>query len=377
MQTLARFGKTFAGAIVLAAAGTLAAHAQDLPITSIQSVTGVLAFAGASEQKGIRLAVDEVNQRGGIHGHRLDLKEYDDASDKAQAINLASQAIDRDHALLTMGPTSSVNSLTIAPIFNDKRAPLLSFATSDEFLKSGPWSLKFQQSAAVSIPMGAEYVLKKTAIRKVAIVYDRTNEGMIDFKNFFRGPFEKGGGKIVTEEAVVSSDSNFLPLATKLKSMDLDAIYLSTYAEQSANIILQLRQAGLSDKVKFIGTIALVSPKFLSIAGKAAEGTVTVADYVYGLDRPLNKSFEAAYQARYHQEPDNWAALAYSMAQVGIAAIEGAGPNPTRKSIRDAYLKLHDVPVVIGSGVWNQTDRRPNYGGLMLIVKDGKFVAAP
>lgn len=368
---------SFLGAIALASLCASTARAEDITVASIQSSTGVLSFAGAQEQKAIRLAVEEINQKGGIHGNKITLLERDDGSDKGQAINLANQAVDRDRALLTLGPTATSNSVAVAPIFNEKRAPVLSFATSDAVLAAGPWSLKFQQSAALSIPMGARYALQKTAIRKVAIVYDRTNEGMIEFKNFFRNPFKAGGGTIVTEEAVVSSDSNFLPLATKLKSMDVDAIYLSMYAEQSANLLVQLRKAGISDKVKFIGTIALVSPKFLSIAGKAAEGTFTVADYVYGMGRPLNKSFEAAYRARYKEEPDNWAALGYSLAQVGLAAIRDAGPNPTREKVRDAYQKLRDVPVLIGSGLWNVNDRRPNYGGLVLTVKDGKFVMAP
>ncbi len=364
-------------ALALTASAALAAQAQNIPVASIQSVTGAAAFAGVHYQNAVRLAVEEANARGGIHGTKIDLTERDNASDKGQAINLANQAIDRDRALLVMGPTATADSVAVAPIFNDKKAPNLSFSASDAMLKFGPWSQKFQQAPSISTQQVARYVLEKTQIRKVAIIYDRSSEGLIDFKNQFRSAFTPGGGTVVAEEAVIGSDANFLPLATKLKGMDLDAVYFSTYGEQAANIMLQLRQAGVPDKVRAIGTIAMVSPKFLSIAGKAAEGTIAASDYLPGIDRPLNKAFEAAYKARFGIDADNWAAVGYSGALVGLAALKEAGPNPTREKVRDAFMKLRDVPVVIGSGTWNHKDRHPNYGSIVLAVKEGKFAAAP
>lgn len=353
------------------------AQAQDIPVSSIQHATGVGAFSGVAYQNAIRLAVDEFNAKGGVQGQKIKLMERDDASDKGQTINLANQAVDRDRAVLVLGPSSTANAVASAPIFNDRKTPNLSFATSDAVLNAGPWSLKMQQSPSVINPLIAKYVLEKTRIKRVAIVFDRTNEALIESKTFFRDPFKAGGGVITSEEAVVSSDSNFLPLATKLKAQQVDAVYLGTYTDQAANIIQQLRQAGVPESVRFIGTITLASPKFISLAGKAAEGTITVGDYMPGINRPLNKSFEAAYKARYGVEPDSWAATGYTLAQVALATLREAGPNPTREKVRDAYFKLRDVPILGGSGLWNQTNRKPYYGAIVQIVKDGKLVAAP
>ncbi|MEC3768829.1 ABC transporter substrate-binding protein [Cupriavidus sp. SS-3] len=365
-----------AGFAALAACAFAQAQAQEIPIMSIQSVTGAAAFAGASYQNGIRLAVDEANTKGVLGSARIKLIERDNASDKGQAINLANQAIDRERVVLSLGPSATSDSVGVAPIFNDKHVPMMSMASSDAIIAPGPWVFKFQQSATDISPRMAKYVLEKTSVRKVAMVYDRGNEALIEYKNYFRDPFKAGGGTVVAEEAVVTSDTNFLPLVTKLKAMDLDAVYLATYSEQSANIILQLRQAGLPEKVRFIGTIALVTPRFLNIAGKAAEGTLAVSEFVNGMDRPLNKTFEAAYKARYKAEPDAWAATGYSSIQVALAALRDAGPNPDRQKVRDALMKVHDVPVVVGSGSWNHSDRRPRYGSIVLVVKDGKFVQA-
>lgn len=369
--------KILAGALALATLTATAARAQDITVVSIQASTGALAYGGVVFQNSIRMAMDEANQKGGVNGQKIKLIEQDNGSDKGQAINLANQAIDRDKAVLVLGPTSTADTIAVAPVFNEKKVPNLHFATSDAVLKAGTWSMKFQQSPTVVSALVAKYVMEKTPMRKVAFVFDRSNEAWIDSKNNFRDPFKAAGGTVVTEEAIVTADSNFLPLATKLKTMDVDAVYLATYPEQSANIIVQLKQAGIADKVRFIGAVAMASPKFLSVAGKAAEGSIAVADHVNGIDRPLNKAFEAAYKARYKTEPDVWASVGYSMAQVALATLKEAGPNPSRQAVHDAFLKLRDVPILGGTGLWNQTDRKPNFGALVLVVKDGKFVVAP
>lgn len=374
-----RFLHAFKSRAVAAALAALAtgAYADSLTLVSIQSMTGPAAFAGAVFQQAIQLAMDEANAKGGIHGSKVVVAERDDAGDKGQAINLSSQAIDRDKALLVLGPTATADSLPVAPVFNEKKTPFIPFAGSDAILKAGPWTLKFRQAPDVDGPVLARYMLDKTPVRKVALVFDRTNEALIEFKNTFRDPFKAGGGAIAAEEAVVSADTNFLPLATKLKSLDVDAVYLSVYAEQAGNIATQLRKAGVPEKVRIIGSLAIVSPKFLNAAGKSAEGVIAISDYVPGMDRPLNKAFDAAWRARYKSEPDSYAATGYSQAQVVLAALKEAGPNPTREKVRDAYMRLRDVPVVVGSGVWNHTERRPRYGALVLAVKDGQFVIAP
>jgi branched-chain amino acid transport system substrate-binding protein len=377
MRHIHQTGKKLATTMALAFAAIAAAHAQEIPVVSIQSMTGTTAFAGAAFQNAIRMAVEDVNAKGGVNGAKIKLIERDNASDKGQAINLANQAADRDRAVLVLGPSSTADTMAVAPVLNDKRVPSVGFAGSDAILKSGPWTLKFRQNSEVDSPILAKYVLEKTKYRKVALVFDRTNEALIEFKNNFRDAFKAGGGTVVAEEAVISSDSNFLPLATKLKSLDIDAVYFTNYAEQSGNMALQLRQAGLPDKVGFIGSLAIASPKFVSVGGKAAEGTIAISDYLSGIDRSSNKAFEIAYKSRYNADADSFAAAGYSLAQVAIEALKQAGPNPTREAVRDAYLKLRNVPVVFGSGNWTQEDRKPNYGAVMLVVKDGKFVIAP
>jgi branched-chain amino acid transport system substrate-binding protein len=186
------------------------------------------------------------------------------------------------------------------------------------------------------------------------------------------------GGQVVAEEGIQASDSNFLPLATKIASMNPDAVFIAAPAELSANFFIQLLQAGVDPKTRFLGPASLASPGFLKTGGKAVENTYVVADYAAGNPNPLNAAFTEAYKARYGIAPDNWAGMGYSTALIGLQALRNAGPNPTREKVRAELAKSNKVPVVIGDGLWTlDTVRQPSYGAAILQVKNGAFVSAP
>lgn len=356
--------------------GPVCAIAQEIPVMSIAAMTGPAGFAGTPEQNGIRLAFEEANKNGVLGKATVKLIEGDYASDKAQAINLANQAIQRHQVLLSLGPTASPDGIALGYIFNEAKTPMISFATSPDITATGKWVYKIQQSSADTIPELAKYVLSKAGIKRVALVFDNSNDGNIESKTLFGKAITAGGGTIVADEAISSKESNFLPLVTKLASMNLDGIFLAVYAEQAANVMIQLRQAGVPAKVRFLGAQAVATPRLMEIGGKAAEGTLVTGEYSPGVDRPLNKAFEAAYKARYGVTADFFAAIGYSMGLVALQAIKDAGPNPDREKVLAALEKIKDVPVVVGSGLWNHNNRNGHYGVNVIEVKDGKFALA-
>ena len=372
LSSLRRAGIALASTFALASI-----HAQEVTVVSVQAMTVPVAFAGAPYQNAIRMAFEEAAAKGTLGGVKVKLIEADNGSDKGQAINLANQAIDRDKAVLVLGFTSSVDSMAVSPIFNDKKTPLISLGTADAIVAAGPWSYKVQQGAADISPLIAQYALDKMKVRKVVTITDRSNAGFVDFRKYFAEAFVAGGGTVVAEETVVTADTNFLPLATKLKGMEFDAIYLATLGEQGGNVMVQLRQAGLADKVRVIGSLGVASVRYLEVGGKAVEGTISTSEFVPGMDRAQNKAFEAAYLARYKVAPDSWAATGYASAQIALAALKAAGPNPDREKVRNALSKLKDVPVVVGGGLWNHVERKPKYGAVIIAGRDGKYVAAP
>ena len=91
-----------------------------------------------------------------------------------------------------------------------------------------------------------------------------------------------------------------------------------------------------------------------------------------------NQRFVEAYRKKYNRTPDNGAALGYTAVKIAAAALRGAGANPTRDAVRDGFLKIKDFPVILGRGTFNfDNDRGARYEGVIMTVKNGKFVPAP
>jgi len=100
-------------------------------------------------------------------------------------------------------------------------------------------------------------------------------------------------------------------------------------------------------------------------------------DYVPSDPSAANQAFIKAYAASYWKAPTNWAAVGYTMGKLTAKAVTDAGPHPTREKVRDTLANFKDVPVLIGQGTWGVSpDRNPIYQGLVVTVKDGKFVPA-
>lgn len=351
------------------------ASAQEIPVGIISVQSGANAFSGVPMANGIHLAIDEANKKGYLGATKIKLIDGDYANDKAQAISLANQFIKRDKVVLSFGPLNSPDTLAVAPVFNDNKTPVLALATSDRVIETGPFAFKLEITPTELLVSVAKYVAQKTKIRRVAVVYQTTNDAQIEMKNVFSENLKAAGGTIVSDDGLSPNESNFLPLVTKIVSSNVDGVFIILNAEQAANLMVQLRQGGLAQSVPFIGSTSIVSPRMLAIAGKAAEGAIGQAEFIAGQER--NKDIEQAYKARFGVEIDAYAGLGYSMGLIGLQAIKLAGPDPTPEKVRDALLNVGQVAVPLGDGTWSHSNRKPKYESVIVQVKDGKFVPVP
>lgn len=368
-------------AVIAVLAGTTSppARADDVVVAAELAVTGPYAFAGAPSRDALPLAIDQINRNKLAGDNRIKLILEDTGSDKQQAISLINRFAQRDNALIVIGPSTSLEGVATAPVANALKIPMLTTtALSGDITKAGPYAFKTPESPEDTVVDVTRYAVEKMKVNKVALVFGRDNEGQIGQKNVARDYFKVHGVKVVDEESILSSDSDFQSLVTKLSSLDIDAIFLTPTAEQAANIVFQAREGGLDPKVGIIGTSNMGSDRFLRVGGKAVEGAVFFADYFAVNNNPTNKAFVDAYQAKFHKVPDNTTALGYATMQVMAAAIKAAGPRPTRETVRAALADLKHVPVVLGRGDFSfDANRNPHYGQVILTVRDGKFVPAP
>lgn len=368
--------RALAGAVLIALSGLAMAQGRDIPVGLFNAMTGNYAFGGVPIQNGMKLALEQANAAGLPGGAQFKIFEGDTAGEKGQTISLVNQFVKRDNVLMILGPTTSGEALAGAPVANDLQVPILAIGSSPGILATGPWAFKVQSTPVDIMKLLGKLAVEKLGVKRVITAMDQSNDGYVGQKEALVSYLKGAWVQIVADEKFVAAESNFLALATKIATTPTDAIFIAAPAEVAANLIIQIRQAGLDPKVKLIGPSTFGSLGFIKAGGKAVEGTYVVADYAPNSSSPLNTAFANAYKAKYKATPDNWAAMGYALATVAAQAVRNAGPNPDRTRIRDALAKLNKVPVVLGNGTWSvDAMRNPSYGGVLLQVKDGGFIA--
>jgi len=372
MTTIARL--TLATLLALGGTGIVrTAAAQEVLVGVPTASTGIFSFAAVAGRNGLLTALDEVNASGELGPVKLKAQVEDTASDKNQATTIVSRLVQDDKVVAILGPTSSVEAFAALPVAQQAKVPVFSTASAD-VTTVGDWIYKATATPVTIMEALAVSALERLKPAKVAYVFNRDNDAYIAQKNGVKTLFEANGVRTVAEETIVGGDTDFTALATKLASLDIDTLLVSTTAEVSANIIIQAKQAGLSPEVRIIGTPSMASQQFLKVGGAAVEGTIFVADYFVESDSALNKTFRESYKKRFNIEPDVFAAIGYNQLRVAAAAIKAAAPNYDRESIRAAAAKIKDLPTILGNGKLTITEKRtPEYGGFVITVKDGGF----
>lgn len=374
-----RYAKTWAAAVTVGMMlfVTTPSLGQQIPVGVPMALTGPYAFVGIAVRNGIVLALEEANGKGTLAPARLRIIGEDTASDKGQSITLANRLNAVDKVLIMLGPTSSIEGLAAAPVANDLKMPMFTSAVSGDVLKAGPWSYKITASPVDIMAEFGRFAANRLKLKKTVYVFNRDNDGLVTQKNVFRDVLKAAGGEVVAEEGILGSDTDFVALSTKLASSGADSIFIASPAEQGANLVIQARQAGLSDKVTILAPPSMASQAFIKTGGKAVEGAYLVADYFEGADTPQNKAFVAAFRAKHKAAPDNWAAVGYALGSVAVDILKIAGPNADRETVRASFGKLGRVPTVLGDGSFEfGPDRAPHYGAVILTVRSGAFVDA-
>lgn len=382
-KTTARRGATLRlGQIALATTllgATALAHSAEYTVVVMQAMTGGAAFIGVPASQGAQVAAEEINRKQELGaGNSIKVIAVDDANDRTQTLSLIQRFAADPNVLMVLGPTSGAVAVAGAAAANTGKLPLQSNSNSTDVLKAGPWSYILTQPGEITLPYMANYAVDKLKVKDCTVIGIHDVEIYVTMQKVFENTVKSKGGKIGSVEAIKGTDSDFSALATKVVSRDSDCVFISASAPQAANIVVQLRQAGLSRKTQIMGHNALSSPQFIERGGKAVEDVYLIGDWLPGANDETSRNFAAAYKAKYKVEPDNWSAWGYSAMRLAADAIKQAGPNPTRETVRAAMAKAKDVPVLVGNGKYTRdADRVPFVGMHVLQVKNGNFVKAP
>ncbi|WP_176454589.1 ABC transporter substrate-binding protein [Tardiphaga sp. OK246] len=346
----------------------------------VMSLTGSYAFAGVPIVNGMKIAQEDLEKEGYWGSNKFEVSYQDNRSDKQEAITLLNKFAQDPSTLIFIGPTSTAEALAAAPAANELKIPLYSNGTHSGILAAGPWSFKSSENAKNFVKPLGEYIARKLKPKSCYLVSIRDNVAYKEYAEAFAEGLKAGATRVNGNDTIVTTESDFTSLATKIVDSGADCVYVSTLPEPGANFIIQLRQAGLPDDAIIVSTQNAAGAPFIKTGGAAVEGTYFIAEFSPFTPNEVTSDFITKYTKSYGNPPDTWAAIGYSMLKVAAHSIRkaanDAGGRPTRDQVREAMANAKDVPVVIGEfGRYSvDKDRVPHFAPVILQLKNGKAV---
>ncbi len=331
------------GLIGLLLAGSLV-HAQEtVKIGVIQPLTGSVAYNGTTYVNGAKLALDEINSRGGVLGKKLELVIEDGQCKPANTVNAAEKLIQRDKVVVLAGAFCSSATLAIMPVAQNYKVPLVTGVSSAAQLteKGNDWFFRATETDALLAKAFAKILVNQLKLKKVA--YIGVND---DFGRGGVAEFEKQmtalGAATAMKEYFDHGTSDFYTLLSKLKDSHADGAFVAAETQDGSILVKQKAELGIDSKVFGVGSWA--TPDFMKLAGPAAEGIYAAVPYAYTLDTPKNHAFAKAYADRYREEPGKYSAAGYNVINILAEAISHASSTDAA-AIREALTKTsYDGP---------------------------------
>ncbi len=310
------------------------------------SLTGSTATFGLSTNKGIKMAFDEVNEKGGVKAKKIKLITLDDQGKPDEAAAAVTRLITQSKVVAVIGEVASSLTEAAAPFAQQYKIPLITpSSTNPSITKDRDFVFRVCFIDPFQGFVMAKFAWENLKIKKVAIFRDKANLYSIGLADAFIESFKKMGGTIVTDLSYQEKDIDFKAQLTQMKSKSPEAIFIPGYYTEVGLIARQAVQLGL--KIPLLGGDGWDSTRLHEIGKEAINGHYYSNHYSTESTDPTVQEFIKKFKARYNEVPDGLAALGYDAAKILVAAMERT-TEVTPQNIRDELAKTKDFPGVTG-----------------------------
>jgi branched-chain amino acid transport system substrate-binding protein len=305
--------------------------AEPIKIGLVTALSGQSAQGGEAIARGLGVAIDEINARGGIAGGRkLELVSRDDESNPAKGVIAARELIYKDKVSVIFGGLDTPVSMALVPLMNQTKTPFM-----------GPWAAGTGITRNGANP---NYVFRVSAVDELvdrAMVqyaqktFNSSKAGLILVNNPWGESNEKGlmaalaekGTKPAGAEKFEGNDVDIVPQLTRLRAAGADTLYLVGNVGPAAQVVKSLER--MDWKVPIVSHWGPATGRFTELAGPNAKNVHFVQTYsFFGKQSPQGEKVIAALRAKY-------------------PAIKGAADIAAAIGVANAYDGMHLVAKAI------------------------------
>ena len=348
-----------------------AASGNTITLGSITTNSGTAAAYGEAELKGFKLAISEINAKGGLNGKKIKLESMDDKGDATEASNAFNKLAGDNSVLAVLGPTISSTTAAVAPLADQSKLPAIAPAATSDSIATGGYLFRTCFKDSYQGEIAAKFAAETLKVKKVAVLYGTGDPYSSGVGKAFAAAAKKAGLDVVDEENSSSADdTEYSSQLQKIQASGAEFLYAPYYYSVAGPYIIpQARSLGYKGYV--MGPDGYDG---LKLTGDKSQYDKVLYTTHYSPDDTSNskvQDFIKSYKkANNNQEPNTFTALAYESVYMIKQAYEKAGKNPTREQIRNAIAGM-SFSGVTGKFTLDKKGS-PNKSVIVLELKNGK-----
>lgn len=348
-------------------------------IGGIGPLTGGNAIYGQAAMNGAQIAIDEINAAGGINGYRIEFNPQDDETDNDKSINAYNTLKDWNMQIL-MGCVTSGCCTAVSDYAAEDNMFLLTPSASS--VTSITYDNAFR--VCFSDPNqgigAADYIADNGLATKIAIIYDNSDVYSTGIMDKFTAEAAVKGLEIVASESFnADNKTDFSVQLAAAKDAGAELIFLPIYYSEASLILAQA--ASMEYAPMFFGCDGLDGILTMENFDTAlAEGVMLLTPFAADATDDLTVNFVKAYQEKYGEIPNQFAADGYDAIYIIKAAIEKAGATPDMSTsdlcdaMKAAMIEI-SVDGLTGTGITWSADGEPTKAPRAVQIVDGTYKA--
>ncbi|MDD6201504.1 MAG: ABC transporter substrate-binding protein [Lachnospiraceae bacterium] len=362
-----------------AAESTTTADGAAFKIGGIGPITGGAAVYGTAVKNAAQIAVDEINEAGGINGTPIEYRFEDDEHDAEKSVNAYNTLKDWNMQIL-MGTVTSTPSIAVSE--KTKEDNMFQLTPSGSAVACVQYDNAFR--VCFSDPnqgtKSAQYIGENKLATKVAVIFDSSDVYSSGIKDTFVAEAPNQGIEVVAEGSFTADNkTDFTTQLLQAKDAGAELVFLPIYYQEATLILSQANSMGYAPL--FFGCDGLDGILAVENFDKSlAEGVMLLTPFAADSADEATQAFVAKYQEKYGEIPNQFAADAYDAIYAIKAAIEqsGATADMSVSDLCEALKKgITEIELngLTGEGMTWTADGEVNKAPKAVKIVDGVYTA--
>jgi branched-chain amino acid transport system substrate-binding protein len=307
------------------------------------ALTGGDAILGQTQREGVQLALDEINQGGGIKGRKIELVTEDEANDPARMAQIAQKFVTRDQVDAILGGTNDGTAQVLAQVAEESQVPLIvPFANGDQITRGKKWSFQVDVASTAFVQGIVNFATEN--FDRIGIIYDDNAFGQAD-RDFALEDLEAVNVEPVAVVSIPDEGRDYSPQLSQFQDVDAEVLIAPVSGTNAAQLRKDMTR--LNYEPLIAGPNSLAFQSMIDVGGEFVEDGLVFED-VIDETKPEVEEFQQKFRDAYDKDvTSGFELLGYDAMKIMAFALKEAG-GTDREKVRDAIEGLSNYTAVSG-----------------------------